>query len=134
MENPIVELEIKEKKVRNRKFKTEIFVTEQNEILEKFNKILGFQGDTNYIYKYVLENNQEQKAKLLELIPDIKKYFNTRNWALASGTPNSKENHLKLMKNLYESFNYTITPTVAVIEIDGQKKRTTKYTIAKSKP
>lgn len=124
----------KPKAPRIRKNKTKLYAVEQAEILDKFNKILGFEDSTNTIYKYDMDNNKEQKTKLLELIPDIKKYFNTRHWTFTNETQSAKENHIKLMLNLYKSLGYGVTSDLVNVDREGNKLRTTKYTIIRNTP
>lgn len=56
------------------RLKSELYKDEQDEIIEKLINIIDLEDD-NYIILHNLDNNETKKQEILDLIPDIKKYF-----------------------------------------------------------
>lgn len=57
------------------KQKSKEYKEEQYKILNKIINILNINDNNNYLILYELDNNIELQNKILELVPDIKKYF-----------------------------------------------------------
>lgn len=56
------------------RLKSELYKDEQNEICDKLIDILELDDD-NSITLYQLDNDKNKQQKILDLIPDIRKYF-----------------------------------------------------------
>lgn len=56
------------------RLKSELYKKEQEEMCDKIIEILDL-PETNTITLYELDNDKEKQKKIIELIPDIRKYF-----------------------------------------------------------
>ena len=56
------------------RLKSELYKKEQEEMCDKIIEILDL-PETNTITLYELDNDKEKQEKIIELIPDIRKYF-----------------------------------------------------------
>jgi hypothetical protein len=86
--------------------KTELYSKEQSILEDKVFEILNLDLD-NSITLYELDNDIEKQTKILELIPDIKKYYAFKN---ISGIRNSEKNvrpWLSIIRHLTKN-KYTI--------------------------
>ena len=81
------------------RLKSELYKTEQDEIINKICKILDL--ETKNIYTlYELDNNKEIQNQLMELIPEIRKWFSF-NGIKAVGEPEKiKRPWLSIIKQL----------------------------------
>ena len=60
------------------RLKSELYKTEQNEIIDKIISILDL-GNKNIYTLYELDNNLEIQTKIVFLIPEIRKWFSFNN-------------------------------------------------------
>lgn len=68
------------------RLKSELYKKEQEEIVDKIVKILDLENKTEYTL-YELDKNEEIQKQIMELIPEIRKYFSF-NGIKAVGEPN----------------------------------------------
>ena len=88
------------------RLKSELYKKEQEEIIDKICNILDLENRNSYTL-YELDNNVEIQKKIMELIPEIRKWFAFNNMK-AVGEPNRiKRPWLSIIKNLLKS-KYTI--------------------------
>ena len=81
------------------RLKSELYKKEQEEIVDKIVKILDLENKTEYTL-YELDKNEEIQKKIMELIPDIRKYYAFNNLK-AVGEPNKRKRPwLSIIKNL----------------------------------
>jgi hypothetical protein len=81
------------------RLKSELYKKEQEEIVDKIVKILDLENKTEYTL-YELDKNEEVKKKIMELIPEIRKYYSF-NGIKAVGEPNKiKRPWLSIIKQL----------------------------------
>jgi hypothetical protein len=107
------------------RLKSELYKKEQEYIVDKIITILDLENKTEYTL-YELDKNEEIQKKIMELIPEIRKYYAFNNMK-AVGEPNKRKRPwLSIIKNLlkhrynFESVDYRI------IE-NGVEIRTHKY-------
>ena len=60
------------------RLKSELYKTEQNEIIDKIITILDL-GNKNIYTLYELDNTLEIQTKIMDLIPEIRKSFSFNN-------------------------------------------------------
>ena len=109
------------------RLKRELYKKEQEEICDKIIEILDL-SETNTITLYELDNDKEKQEKIIELIPDIRKYFSF-NSIKAVGEPQKiKRPWLSIIKQITK-LKYTITTNDHRIKIGDQVKRTIIYKI-----
>ena len=81
------------------RLKSELYKKEQEEIVDKIVKILDLENKTEYTL-YELDKNEEVQKKIMELIPEIRKYYSF-NGIKAVGEPNKiKRPWLSIIKQL----------------------------------
>ena len=68
------------------RLKSELYKKEQDEIVEKIITILDLENKNTYTL-YELDNNEEIQKQIMELIPEIRKWFSFNNMK-AVGEPN----------------------------------------------
>ena len=109
------------------RLKSELYKKEQEEMCEKIIGILDL-PETNTITLYELDNDKEKQKKIIELIPDIRKYFSF-NSIKAVGEPHRiKRPWLSIIKQITK-LKYTTTTKDHRIKIDDKVERTILYRI-----
>ena len=84
------------------RLKSELYKKEQEEIIDKIITILDLETKNNYTL-YELDNNEEIQKQIMELIPEIRKWFSF-NGIKAVGEPNKiKRPWLSIIKHLIKS-------------------------------
>ena len=82
-------------------------VEERINILNKLFNILNINEDNNTLYLGDLDTNEEIQQKILDLEPEIKKYFACSKWACYNNL-SMKRKILSLIKNLVKTMNYEV--------------------------
>jgi hypothetical protein len=109
------------------RLKSELYKKEQEEIVDKIVKILDLENKTEYTL-YELDKNEEIQKKIMELIPEIRKYYAFNNLK-AVGEPNKRKRPwLSIIKNLLKS-KYTIESVDFRMMDNDVEIRTHKYKI-----
>jgi hypothetical protein len=84
------------------RLKSELYKKEQDEIVEKIISILDLENKTEYTL-YELDKNEEIQKKIMEIIPEIRKYYAFNNMK-AVGEPNKRKRPwLSIIKNLLKT-------------------------------
>ena len=84
------------------RLKSELYKKEQEEIVDKIVGILDLENK-NYYTLYELDNNEEIQKKIMELIPEIRKWYSF-NGMKAVGEPEKiKRPWLSIIKQLIKS-------------------------------
>jgi len=109
------------------RLKSELYKKEQEEIVDKIVKILDLENKTEYTL-YELDKNEEIQKQIMELIPEIRKYYAFNNLK-AVGEPNKRKRPwLSIIKNLLKS-KYTIESVDFRMMDNDVEIRTHKYKI-----
>ena len=107
------------------RLKSELYKKEQEEIVDKIIKILDLENKTEYTL-YELDKNEEIQKKIMELIPEIRKYFSF-NGIKAVGEPNKiKRPWLSIIKHLIKQ-KYNMVSLDYHFTEEGNHIRTQKY-------
>jgi hypothetical protein len=107
------------------RLKSELYKKEQDEIIEKIINILDLKNKTEYTL-YELDKNEEIQNKIMELIPEIRKYYAFNNMK-AVGEPNKRKRPwLSIIKNLLKP-NYNLESIDHRLIENGLEIRTHKY-------
>jgi hypothetical protein len=105
---------------------------ERTEILNSLFNILNINDKNNMFSLKHLDNNSEQQTKILELIPNIKKYFICSKWSCFNQKLlESKRLYLSIIKNLLKNMNYVILPVRKHLKDNNIAYRDTIYYINK---
>jgi hypothetical protein len=111
------------------RLKEELYKKEQDEILQKIINIIDLDKE-NSITLYELDIDTEKQNKIIDLIPDIRKYFSL---SFVKGVKNPellKRPYLSVIKQILKN-NYNIISSDFRTQIDENKIRTKKYIFIK---
>jgi len=111
------------------KLKSILYKKEQNEIIDEIINILEL-DDKKSIILYNLDNDKKKQDKILELIPNIRKYFSFSMIIGASEPTKAKRPYLSLIRQLTKS-KYNMTSYDYRIKQNGKEIRTKKYVFEK---
>jgi hypothetical protein len=107
------------------RLKSELYKKEQEDIVDKIVKILDLENKTEYTL-YELDKNVEIQNKIMELIPEIRKYYSF-NGIKAVGEPSKiKRPWLSIIKHLIKQ-KYNMVSLDYHFTEDGNHIRTQKY-------
>ena len=107
------------------RLKSELYKKEQEEIVDKIISILDLENRTEYTL-YELDKNEEIQKQIMELIPDIRKYYAFNNLK-AVGEPNKRKRPwLSIIKHLIKK-KYNVVSLDYHFTEDGNYIRTQKY-------
>ena len=107
------------------RLKSELYKKEQEEIVDKIITILDLENKIEYTL-YELDKNEEIQKQIMELIPEIRKYYAFNNMK-AVGEPNKiKRPWLSIIKNLLKHRYKFKSVDYRMIE-NGVEIRTHKY-------
>ena len=110
------------------RLKSELYKKEQDEIIEKIITILDLENKNTYTL-YELDKNEEIQNKIMELIPEIRKWFSFNNMK-AVGEPNKRKRPwLCIIKQLTKT-KYNLVSEDFRLFNDGKEIRTHKYTFS----
>ena len=107
------------------RLKSELYKKEQEEIVDKIIKILDLENN-NIINLCDLDNKYDKQKQIMELIPEIRKYYSF-NGIKAVGEPNKiKRPWLSIIKHLIKK-KYNIISLDHHFTENGKHIRTQKY-------
>ena len=107
------------------KLKSELYKIEQYEICDKIIDILQLDNDKS-ITLYELDNDKVKQQKILDLIPDIRKYFSFTNIIGASNPDNVKRPWLSIIRNIIK-LKYQFIYGDYTKKINDNRIRTKRY-------
>ena len=108
------------------RLKSELFKKEQDAIIEKIINILDLKNKTEYTL-YELDKNEEIQNKIMELIPEIRKYYAFNNMKAVGEPSKRKRPWLCIIKQLTKA-KYNIESNDFQFTENGKYIRTHKYT------
>ena len=107
------------------RLKSELYKKEQEEMCDKIIEILDL-PETNTITLYELDNDKEKQEKIIELIPDIRKYFSFNNMKAVGEPHRIKRPWLSIIKQITK-LKYTISAKDYRIRLGDRIERTIIY-------
>ena len=108
------------------KLKSLLYKQEQEEIINKIINILELDND-NSIILYNLDNDHNKQNKILELIPEIKKYYSFSTIIGASEPDKAKRPYLSIIKQITKSKYKINSYDYRIKQDDKEDIRTKKY-------
>jgi hypothetical protein len=84
------------------RLKSELYKKEQEEIVDKIIKILDLENKKSYTL-YELDNNEEIQKQIMELIPEIRKWYSFNNMKAVGEPEKRKRPWLSIIKNLIKT-------------------------------
>jgi hypothetical protein len=112
------------------KLKSELYKKEQDEIIDKIMKALELDKD-NGIVLHVLDNDKPKQDKILELIPDIRKYFSFTAIIGASEPDKAKRPYLSIIRQITKNKYNMLSCDYRIREEGKEEIRTKKYIFTK---
>ena len=107
------------------RLKSELYKKEQDEIIDKIITILDLENKNTYTL-YELDKNEEIQKQIMELIPEIRKWFSF-NGIKAVGEPSKiKRPYLSIIKHLIKS-KYNIITTFSYLTNDKSQTQMYKF-------
>jgi len=107
------------------RLKSELYKKEQDEIIEKIITILDLENKNTYTL-YELDKNEEIQNKIMDLIPEIRKWFSFNNMKAVGEPSKRKRPWLCIIKQLIK-LKYNILSSDCRLIIVGAEIRTHKY-------
>jgi hypothetical protein len=84
------------------RLKSELYKKEQEEIVDKIIEILDLENKKSYTL-YELDKNEEIQKKIIELIPEIRKWYSFNNMKAVGEPEKRKRPWLSIIKNLIKT-------------------------------
>lgn len=107
------------------RLKSELYKKEQEEIVDKIIKILDLENKPSYTL-YELDNHFEIQNKIMELIPEIRKWYSFNNMKAVGEPEKRKRPWLSIIKNLIKN-KYLIETNEIRINKGDKFLRTMEY-------
>jgi hypothetical protein len=107
--------------------KSKLYKKEQEEIVDKIITILDLENKTEYTL-YELDKNEEIQKKIMELIPEIRKWFSFNNMKAVGDPSKRKRPWLCIIKQLIKTKYNMVSSDYRMID-NGVEIRTHKYKI-----
>ena len=108
------------------RLKSELYKKEQDEVIDKIISILDLENKNTYTL-YELDNNEEMQNKIMELIPEIRKWFSFNNMKAVGEPSKRKRPWLCIIKQLTKT-KYNIESNDFQFTENEKYIRTHKYT------
>ena len=108
------------------KLKSLLYKQEQDELVNKIIDILELDNE-NSIILYNLDNDQNKQNKILELIPEIRKYYSFSTIIGASEPTKAKRPYLSIIKQITKSKYKINSYDYRIKQEDKEDIRTKKY-------
>lgn len=107
------------------------YTNERQDVLNKMFSILGINEHNNTFLLHELDSNIDKQSQILQLEPDIKKYFLCGKWNCFTD-PNIKRKYLSLIKNTVKTMGYSIISARRNVKIDDKIIGAVVYHITKN--
>jgi hypothetical protein len=111
------------------KLKSILYKKEQDDLVDKIINILEL-DDKNSIILYTLDNDKIKQDKILELIPEIRKYYSFSTIIGASEPTKAKRPYLSIIRQLIKS-KYIMKSCDHRIKVNDKDIRTKQYLFIK---
>jgi len=107
------------------RLKSELYKKEQEEIVDKIIGILDLENKKSYTL-YELDNNEEIQKQIMELIPEIRKWYSFNGMKAVGDQERIKRPWLSIIKHLIKS-KYNMVSKDFQFTQDGRYVRTHIY-------
>ena len=111
------------------RLKSELYKKEQEEIVDKIILILDLENKNTYTL-YELDNNENIQKQIMDLIPEIRKWFSFNNLKAVGEPTKRKRPWLSIIKQLTKT-SYELLSEDCRISNNGKEIRTHQYTFTK---
>lgn len=111
------------------RLKSELYAKEQKEICDKVIDILGL-DQNNSVLLYHLDNDEEKQEQIMNLVPEIRKYFRFDKIEGVKNPNNPKRPWLSIIRHTTKQY-YQMNFKDKQIRINNNPIRTRIYTFVK---
>lgn len=111
------------------RLKSELYKTEQEEMTDKIIRILDLENKNTYTL-YELDQNEEIQTKIMELIPEIRKWYACNNIKAAREPEQIKRPWLSIIKHLVKP-KYTIENNEQQFKVNEKWMKSPMYIFSK---
>jgi hypothetical protein len=111
------------------RLKSDLYPAEQGQVRKKILDILALDGD-GCITLHELDNDAEKKRQIMELLPEIYKWFTVRDSLLVRYPEKSQRSYLSIVKLVLKP-KYTITSGNFRLKVENETIRTQKFCFRK---
>ena len=108
------------------KLKSELYKTEQYEICDKIIDILQLDNDKS-ITLYELDNDKVKQQKILDLIPDIRKYYSFSSIIGVSEPEKAKRPYMSIIRQVCKLKYNVIGKNYMLRKLNEKEVKTMKY-------
>jgi len=106
------------------------YTIERNNILQKILEILEISENNNLFSLKKLDENETKIKQIMDIEPDIKKYFLCSRWNYYSNKKREfKRNYLSLIKAVMKDLNVKMISSTLIRKIDNNKTKSETYYI-----
>lgn len=106
------------------------YVNERNELTQKLLKILNIDENNKTFCSFMLDNDKEKQQKILDLEPDVKKYFSTAHWSYYHKNSKAAERpYLSLAKSILKDMKIKVNKIRASIKYNNKFTTCTTYEV-----
>jgi len=108
------------------RLKSELYKTEQLQLCDKIIEILQLDGDNSFLLKD-LDNNIDKQKQILDLIPEIRKYFSFSSIIGVSEPQKTKRPYMSIIRQICK-IKYNVVPKNYMLRRENEKEvKTMKY-------
>jgi len=108
------------------KLKSELYKTEQYEICDKIITILNLDSNSSFILKD-LDNDENKKKMILDLIPDIRKYYSFSSIIGVSEPEKAKRPYMSIIRQVCKLKYNVIGKNYMLRKPNEKEVKTMKY-------
>jgi len=113
------------------RLKTELYAKEQDDTIDKIIQIIGITEENNTITLHEIDNNESLKQQLMDLIPEIRKWFSFSHIKPISNPDNFNRPYLCIVKQITKKKWNIHYQDFRIYQEDGAIIRTQQYTFTK---
>lgn len=110
------------------RYKNIKYKNERIDLTKKLLQLLKIDANNKVFTSYDLDKNKETQDKILEMIPDIEKYYVTTRWCYKKESKKEKK-HLSITKSVLKVMDINFKPSCCKESIDGKTVNYSMYTI-----
>lgn len=110
------------------RYKNLKYKDERKELTKRLLQYLKIDANNKVFTSFNLDNDEETQKKILDLIPDIEKYYSVSKWNYWRENKKDKK-YLSLIKSLLKDMNVKILATNKKIKHDNKLINYIQYTL-----
>jgi hypothetical protein len=112
------------------RLKSQLYSNEQDCVINKIINILDITTENNTITLYDIDNNETMKQKLMDLIPEIRKWFSFAHINPISNPDKYKRPYISILRQIPKK-HYEFSQKEIGMTVNGKFIRTQQYIFKK---